>query len=48
MNSSALIMFIVSAVLLWGGLGAAVAFYLRKPEVDHYPEGGEEIDRESF
>lgn len=44
MTPIAITFFVVSAVLVWGGLAASVVFLVRHPEVAAYPEGGLEDD----
>ena len=42
MTTVALVFFVISALIIWGGLVAASVALSRKPEVDFYPEGGED------
>lgn len=42
MNADALILMILVMVVIWGGLAAAIAFLVRRPEADHLPAGGED------
>lgn len=41
MTPSALILMVVSILILWGGLIAAIVALRLRPEVDVYPPGGE-------
>lgn len=42
MSAIAIVFLIIAVVLVWGGLLASTVFLARTPEVDAYPEGGEE------
>ncbi|HAM46067.1 MAG TPA: hypothetical protein DCM67_13730 [Propionibacteriaceae bacterium] len=41
MTPSALILMVISILILWGGLIAAIVALRLRPEVDAYPPGGE-------
>ncbi|MFV0634452.1 methionine/alanine import family NSS transporter small subunit [Demequina sp.] len=42
MSPEAITLMVVSMVVIWGGLGASIAFLARKPERDDLPDGGED------
>ncbi|NHI15619.1 methionine/alanine import family NSS transporter small subunit [Microbacterium excoecariae] len=42
MSAIAIVFFVIAAVLVWGGLVAAVLALAARPEVASYPEGGEQ------
>lgn len=44
MTPSALILMIVSILIVWGGLIAAVVALRLRPELETYPPGGEGAD----
>ncbi|MBC7297470.1 MAG: methionine/alanine import family NSS transporter small subunit [Demequina sp.] len=45
MTATAITLFVVSALLVWGGLIVATIHLIRHPEVAAYPSGGEDDDR---
>jgi len=42
MSGDALALMLATMVLIWGGLGASVAFLARRPEATDVPEGGDD------
>lgn len=42
MTPIAITFLILSLVVIWGGLIASTVFLIKKPEVAHYPAGGDE------
>lgn len=46
MTGVAIFFFILSAVVIWGGLVASIIFLNRKPELEQYPAGGEDLEGE--
>ncbi|MDO4241408.1 MAG: MetS family NSS transporter small subunit [Microbacteriaceae bacterium] len=44
MDTQSLLFMLFAGLIIWGGWLASLVFYLRKPEVDFYPEGGNEED----
>lgn len=45
MTAAAITLFVLSAVLVWGGLIASTIHVIRHPEVSAYPSGGTDDDR---
>lgn len=46
MSTVAIVFLIISVTLIWGGLLASVVFLARQPEVETYPEGGEDAEQQ--
>ncbi|MCB2411954.1 methionine/alanine import family NSS transporter small subunit [Demequina sp. TTPB684] len=46
MTPSAIILFVLAAVLVWGGLIASTIHLIRRPEASHYPAGGDDDERD--
>lgn len=44
MSAIAVICFIGSALIIWGGLVASIIFLSMKPSVEAYPDGGIDAD----
>lgn len=42
MSAIAIVFLIIAVVLVWGGLVVSTVFLARRPEIDAYPEGGED------
>ena len=42
MSGPAIALMLVSMIVVWGGLGAAIWFLARQPERDDLPPGGED------
>ena len=42
MSAIAILFLVISAVLVWGGLLASIAFLVARPEVASYPDGGDD------
>lgn len=42
MSAIAIVFLVVSIVLVWGGLAVSSIFLARRPEVETYPDGGED------
>lgn len=45
MTATAITLFALSAVLVWGGLIASTIHLMRRPEALSYPVGGDDDDR---
>jgi hypothetical protein len=48
MTGIAIVFLILSAVIIWGGLLAAVIFLARRPEISEYPAGGDDLPGEEL
>lgn len=46
MTAPALVLLIVAVLILWGGLAGSIVALRSRPEVDVYPPGGDEADRD--
>lgn len=46
MSPIAFIFLIISSIIIWGGLIASVLYLNMKPEVEHFPEGGTDPERD--
>lgn len=42
MSAIAIVFLVIAVVLVWGGLLASTVFLSRRPEIETYPEGGED------
>ncbi|WP_084076688.1 methionine/alanine import family NSS transporter small subunit [Demequina sp. NBRC 110057] len=42
MSGEAIALMVVSMIVIWGGLAAAIVFLARQPEREDLPEGGED------
>ncbi len=45
MTTTATMLFVLSAVLVWGGLIVSTIHLIRHPEVSAYPAGGDDDER---
>ena len=44
MSAIAIVFLAIAIVLVWGGLLVSAVFLSRRPEVEAYPDGGEDRD----